>query len=95
MGKTSGELDGILSWYCTGEGARRDQGCDVVRGLLGVAEVVREVQKMARAIRWLTDVTAPKQHRLRRGSGFGESLTSTMKIAIVTGMMPTSIQDHV
>ena len=28
-------------------------------------------------------------------SEFGESLTSTMKIAIVTGMMPTSIQDYV
>ena len=66
---------------------------------------------MARAIRLMTDVTGPKQvkeireveaaikaweTRVRKlESEFGESLTSTMKIAIVTGMMPTSIQDYV
>ena len=66
---------------------------------------------MARAIRLITDVTGPKQvkkirevataitaweTRVRKlESEFGESLTSTMKIAIVTGMMPTSIQDDV
>ena len=66
---------------------------------------------MARAIRLMTDVTGPKQvkeireveaaitaweTRVRKlESEFGESLTSTMKIAIATGMMPTSIQDYV
>ena len=66
---------------------------------------------MARAIRLMTDVTGPKQvkeireveaaitaweTRVRKlESEFGDSLTSTMKIAIVTGMMPTSIQDYV
>ena len=59
----------------------------------------------------MTDVTGPKQvkeireveaaitaweTRVRKlESEFGESLTSTMKIAIVTGMMPTSIQHYV
>ena len=66
---------------------------------------------MARAIRLMTDVTGPKQvkeireveaaitaweTRVRKlESEFGESLTSTMKIAIVTEMTPTSIQDYV
>ena len=66
---------------------------------------------IARAIRLMMAVTGPKQveeireveaaiaaweTRARKlESEFGESLTSTMKIAIVTGMMPTSIQDYV
>ena len=66
---------------------------------------------MARAIQLMMDVKGPKQvkeirevetaitaweMRVRKlESEFGESLTSTMKIAIVTGMMPTSIQDDV
>ena len=67
-------------------------------------------QEMVRAIRLMRDVTGPKQvkeireveaaitaweTRVRKlESEFGESLNSTMKIAIVTGMMPTSIQDY-
>ena len=66
---------------------------------------------MARAIHLMTDVIGPKEvkeiheveaaitaweTRVRKlGSEFGEKLSSTMKNAIVTGMMPVQIQDYV
>ena len=66
---------------------------------------------MARTIRLMTDVAGPKQVKeiweveaaitawetrvQKLESEFGESLTTTMKIAIFAGMMPTSIQDYV
>ena len=66
---------------------------------------------MARAIRLMTDVTGPRpvkeireveaaitlwETRVRKlETEFGEKLSPTMKIAIVTGMMPASIQDYV
>ena len=40
-------------------------------------------------------ITAWETRVRKLESEFGESLNSTMKIAIVTGMMPTSIQDYV
>ena len=66
---------------------------------------------MARAIRLMTDVTGPKPVKEIREveaaitlwetrvsklqTEFGEKMSQTMKIAILTGMMPTAIQDYV
>ena len=46
---------------------------------------IREVEAAIKA--WETRVR-------KLESEFGESLTSTMKIAIVTGMMPTGLRVH-
>ena len=107
MGKISGELYDILSWYCTGEALSVIKGVTSFEGFLAWQKLHWKYnpKTMARAIRLMTDVTWPKQvksGRWRREtrvrkleSEFGERLTSTVKIAIVTGMMPTSIQDYV
>ena len=66
---------------------------------------------MARAIRLMTDVTGPKPVKEIREveaaitlwetrvtklhAEFNETMSPTMKIAILTGMMPTAIQDYV
>ena len=68
-------------------------------------------KNMARAIRLMTEVAGPKPVKDIREVDdaittwetkvkklemeFGEKLSSTMKVAVVTGMMPISMQDYI